>query len=58
MTNTVGMASCPSKLVRIPVQSNVKRLSQLQCQARLKNVFVNMTNKLSSGLDGGCIGWQ
>ena len=30
MTYSVGMASCPSKLVRVPVQSNVQRLSQLQ----------------------------
>ena len=28
MANTVRMASCPSQLVRVPVQSNIQRLSQ------------------------------
>ena len=58
MTNTVEMTSSPSYLVRVPVQSNVQRLSQLQCRSKFKDVLENLTNKLSSGTERGCIGWQ
>ena len=57
MTNTVGIAYCPSQLVRVPVQSNVQRLSQLQMSGKIQKRLGNMTNKLSSGTEGGCIGW-
>ena len=36
MTNTVGMACCSSQLVRVPVQSNVQRLSQLQMSGKIQ----------------------
>ena len=36
MTNTVGMASRPSQLVRVPVQSNVERLNQLQMSSMIQ----------------------
>ena len=36
ITNTVGMACCPSQLVCVPVQSNGQRLSQLQMSGKIQ----------------------
>ena len=36
MNNTVGMASCPLKLVRVPVQSKVQRLSHPQMSGKIE----------------------
>ena len=45
-------------LVRVPLQFNVRRLSQRQMSGKFKNVLENLGDKLSGGIEGGCIGRQ